>query len=90
MVILTGESESRVDVHAPVDDNEHIAHKIRTASVEIEGVMTDIIVQPFSDRILVIATQLQKLGTLVSFGFPPKRTAPLPVLTNKAVPPRPS
>lgn len=53
-------------MHAPSEDREHNAHKIRTASLEIEGVMTDFIVQPFSDRIFVIATQLQKLGTLVS------------------------
>lgn len=63
------ETKSRVDVHAPSDDREHNAHKIRTASLEIEGVMTDFIVQPFSDRIFVIATQLQKLGTLVSSIF---------------------
>lgn len=66
MVTATSEASSRVDVRAPVDDSEHNAHKIRTASMEIEGIMTDFIVQPFSDRIFVIATQLQKLGTLVS------------------------
>lgn len=66
MVTSTGESESRVDVLAPEDDRDHVTHKIRTATLQIEGVATDFIVQPFSDRIFVIVTQLHKLGTLVS------------------------
>ncbi len=32
---------------------------------DIESVHTQVIIQTFSDRILVIVTQLQKVGTLV-------------------------
>jgi hypothetical protein len=33
---------------------------------EIDGLRTEIIVQPFSDRTMVMVTQLNKIGTLVS------------------------
>ncbi len=32
---------------------------------DIESVHTQVIIQTFSDRVLVIVTQLQKVGTLV-------------------------
>lgn len=35
------------------------------AERDIESVHTQVIVQTYSDRILVIVTQLQKVGTLV-------------------------
>jgi hypothetical protein len=35
------------------------------AERDIESVHTHVIIQPFSDRVLVIVTQLQKVGTLV-------------------------
>jgi hypothetical protein len=35
------------------------------AERDIESVHTQVIIQTFSDRVLVIVTQLQKVGTLV-------------------------
>jgi hypothetical protein len=38
---------------------------IHSTSVELEGVHTDIMVQGFADRILVLVTQMGKVGNLV-------------------------
>lgn len=39
--------------------------KFSQASVDIDGVQTDVLVQPFADRIFVLITQLGKVGNLV-------------------------
>lgn len=38
---------------------------IHSRSIEIEGVPTEIMVQAFADRVLVLVTQLGKVGNLV-------------------------
>lgn len=38
---------------------------IHSTSVELEGVHTDIMVQGYADRILVLVTQMGKVGNLV-------------------------
>ncbi|KAN0140729.1 hypothetical protein V8E53_001173 [Lactarius tabidus] len=45
------------------------------AERDIESVQTQVIVQTFSDRVLVIITQLSKVGTLIQASVPP--TIPL-------------
>ncbi|KAH9996782.1 hypothetical protein BJV77DRAFT_1065567 [Russula vinacea] len=40
------------------------------AERDIESVHTQVIVQTFSDRVLVIVTQLQKVGTLIQASVP--------------------
>lgn len=60
------QNDEPIPVHAPHDDLTHNAHKIRTACVTIDSSPTHIIVQPFADRIFVLATQLGKMGTLIS------------------------
>ena len=44
---------------------------LQTANIarEIEGVQTDVLLQAFADRILVLVTQLGKVGSLVSFAL---------------------
>ncbi|KAL4077094.1 hypothetical protein V8B97DRAFT_1939591, partial [Scleroderma yunnanense] len=44
-------------------------------SVDIDGVQTDILVQPFADRIFVLITQVGKVGNLIQVSMP--STAPL-------------
>jgi len=41
------------------------------AERDIESVQTQVIVQTFSDRVLVIITQLSKVGTLIQASVPP-------------------
>jgi hypothetical protein len=40
---------------------------IHSTSVELEGAHTEIMVQGFADRILVLVTQMGKVGNLVHF-----------------------
>lgn len=42
---------------------------LQTANIarEIEGVQTDVLLQAFADRVLILVTQLGKVGSLVSF-----------------------
>lgn len=61
----TPASSDRIAVSKPHDDARHNANFIKTASISIKDNMTDFIVQPFTDRIFVIVTQLQKMGTMV-------------------------
>lgn len=56
-----------IPVVAPSGDAGHNAHKIKSARVTINGRETEFIVQPFSDRIFVIVTQMKKMGTMVCF-----------------------
>lgn len=55
-----------IPVSAPADDGGHNAHFIKSSTVEINGRNTDFLVQPFSDRIFVLVTQMRKMGTTVS------------------------
>lgn len=55
-----------IPISRPIDDAKHNAHFIKTASEVIDGHRTDFILQPFSDRIFIIVTQLEKMGTMVS------------------------
>ncbi|KAG2111644.1 uncharacterized protein F5147DRAFT_633077 [Suillus discolor] len=48
---------------------------IHSTSVELEGVPTEIMVQGFADRILVLVTQLGKVGNLIQASIP--STTPL-------------
>ncbi|KAG2750578.1 hypothetical protein P692DRAFT_20831781 [Suillus brevipes Sb2] len=48
---------------------------IHSTSIELEGVHTDIMVQGFADRILVLVTQLGKVGNLIQASIP--STTPL-------------
>lgn len=57
---------NRIKVSAPPEDLGHNAHKILTDTITIDGHATDFIVQPFSDRIFIIVTQFEKMGTIVS------------------------
>lgn len=41
----------------------------RQLSRELDGIQTDILVQTFADRILVLVTQLGKVGNLVDIKF---------------------
>jgi hypothetical protein len=52
-------------VTTPDDDAGHPAHRMRVARVAVAGTATDILVQPFSDRVFVAVSQLDKLGTIV-------------------------
>lgn len=61
-----GCSDRIVRVSTPSNDSCHSAHRIRMASIIIDDTPTDFIVQPFSDRIFVIVTQLNKLGTIIA------------------------
>lgn len=54
-----------VKVVAPIEDRGHNAHRIRTETILIDGKKTDFILQPFSDRIFMIVTQFEKMGTIV-------------------------
>ena len=51
----------------PVEDPQHNVHKIKSAVLDINGKETTILLQPFSDRIFVLVTQMNKMGTIVSF-----------------------
>ncbi|TRM56245.1 hypothetical protein BD626DRAFT_441280 [Schizophyllum amplum] len=54
-------------------------------SKEISGNSTDIIVQPYADRILILVTQLGKVGNLLQASLPqttPLQPAPDPDATN--------
>ncbi|KAG2078226.1 hypothetical protein BDR04DRAFT_1087977 [Suillus decipiens] len=48
---------------------------IHSISVELEGVPTEIMVQGFADRILVLVTQMGKVGNLIQASIP--STTPL-------------
>ncbi|KAG1827192.1 uncharacterized protein BJ212DRAFT_1310805 [Suillus subaureus] len=43
---------------------------IHSTSVELEGVPTEIMVQGFADRILVLVTQMGKVGNLIQASIP--------------------
>ncbi|KAG1772773.1 hypothetical protein EDD22DRAFT_860008 [Suillus occidentalis] len=43
---------------------------IHSTSVELEGVHTDIMIQGFADRILVLVTQMGKVGNLIQASIP--------------------
>lgn len=58
-------AEARFPVHLPPDDGEHPAHSLRVACNMVDGIRTDFLVQAFSDRIFVLVTQLNKVGTIV-------------------------
>lgn len=58
-------SAEKIVVEAPSNDLSHIAHKIKSQIIDIEGVSTKFIVQPFADRVFIIVTQSDKLGTIV-------------------------
>ncbi|KAG0707667.1 hypothetical protein DFH29DRAFT_592474 [Suillus ampliporus] len=48
---------------------------IHSTSVDIEGVPTEIMVQAFADRVLVLVTQMGKVGNLIQASIP--STTPL-------------
>ncbi|KAG2041588.1 hypothetical protein BDR03DRAFT_913113 [Suillus americanus] len=49
--------------------------RIHSTSVELEGVLTEIMVQGFADRTLVLVTQMGKVGNLIQASIP--STTPL-------------
>ncbi|KAI0566704.1 Proteasome assembly chaperone 3 [Gracilaria domingensis] len=55
-----------IPISAPTDDSGHNAHFIKSATVQICDRRTDFLVQPFSDRIFVLVTQMEKMGTTLS------------------------
>ena len=63
---------SRV-ITAPVDDTLHPAHNAKHFSVQIGETSTQFLLQSFGDRIFIVVTQMNKLGTLVSAaGYQPE------------------
>ncbi|KAF8274922.1 hypothetical protein EI94DRAFT_1560545 [Lactarius quietus] len=48
-----------------------MSQPVAIAERDIESVQTQVIVQTFSDRVLVIITQLSKVGTLIQASVPP-------------------
>lgn len=61
-----GESEAKcIPVRQPDEDDSHPSRSIRVARTMVDGVATDFLIQSFSDRIFVIVSQLNKLGTIV-------------------------
>lgn len=58
------------------------------AERDIESVQTQVIVQTFSDRVLVIITQLSKVGTLIQASVPPTiALTPAPASDAGSLPP---
>lgn len=60
-----------IPVSAPIHDANHIAHRIRSVTKELNGKQTNIVVHPFSDRTFILVTQVDKIGTIVCFNFIP-------------------
>lgn len=58
-------ASNSIPISRAEDDAKHNANFIKTGSEVIDGHHTDFIVQPFSDRIFIVVTQLQKMGTMV-------------------------
>jgi hypothetical protein len=63
-------------------NSEHFTDMASTRQItrELEGTRTEVVLQSFSDRILVLVTQMGKVGTLVAGGAFPSRL----LLTNIA------
>lgn len=59
-------AHNAIPVSAPADDAQHTAHFIKSASIQINGHKTDFLVQPFDDRIFILVSQVEKMGTTVS------------------------
>ncbi|CAN8076337.1 unnamed protein product [Agarophyton chilense] len=55
-----------IPVGAPTEDGGHNAHFIKSAIVQICDHRTNILVQPFSDRVFVLVSQMEKMGTTLS------------------------
>lgn len=55
-----------IPIRVPDNDSGHVAHSIKSATVEINGNRTNFLAEPFHDRIFVLVTQNQKMGTIVS------------------------
>lgn len=55
-----------VALSVPAEDAGHPVHSIRSTCVTIGGQDTTIVAQAFSDRIFIIVTQIDKLGTMVT------------------------
>lgn len=60
---------TKIEIDAPADDPSHIVHKVRSEICDIDGIPTTFILQPYSDRVFIIVTQSDKLGTILSAGF---------------------
>lgn len=58
-------ASASIPITKPDNDAKHNACFIKTGTEDIAGHHTDFVVQPFSDRIFVIVTQLGKMGTMV-------------------------
>jgi hypothetical protein len=61
---------ARISIRLPEDDAGHPAHKIRVTTIDVGGVPTDLMLQPFADRVFISVSQLNKLGTIVCFSAP--------------------
>ncbi|KAF5357756.1 hypothetical protein D9756_001503 [Leucocoprinus leucothites] len=55
----------------------------------INGIDTDVIVQRFSDRTLILVTQLGKVGNLIQASIPATAVLPPPPLVPEQLPPPP-
>lgn len=62
-------SKNGIPVARVADDAGHNANFIKTATETINGNTTDFLVEPFSDRVFVLVTQSEKMGTLVGIVY---------------------
>lgn len=58
----------------------------RQAAVSISGIHTEILVQRFTDRILILVTQLNKVGVLYQASAPPNSVSPVQRVRRPTVP----
>lgn len=59
-------AQNSIPISTSAGDSNHPAHRIKTANSQINGHDTHFLVQPFADRIFVLVTQVQKMGTAIS------------------------
>lgn len=58
-----------------------------TTARELEGVQTDLLIQAFADRVVVLVTQLGKVGSLVRLPCPPTSLCMLLKYSHRFKPP---
>jgi hypothetical protein len=61
---------SAIEVRSPEHDKDHPANSIRSATLMVNGCKTDILLESFADRVFIVVTQLNKLGTIVREQLP--------------------
>lgn len=63
---LKGTEEENSVISAPANDPGHPAHNAIHGQVEIGGINTQVLVQPYDDCMFVAVTQNDRMGTMVS------------------------